>query len=48
MKQLVPKLNARLQPYVDGDHAGFESWGVKEAERLAEGSFAEALLHTIG
>lgn len=46
--QLANKLRQRLEPFVAGDVAGFTTAHTKEAERLAEAAFGEAMLHTIG
>ncbi|BDA45833.1 Chaperone protein dnaJ 10 [Coccomyxa sp. Obi] len=46
--QLANKLRQRLEPFVAGDVAGFTTSHTKEAERLAEAAFGEAMLHTIG
>ena len=48
MGLLAARLRQRLEPYVAGDLAGFERAHAKEAERLAEAAFGEAMLHTIG
>lgn len=42
------KLRQRLQQYVAGDVKSFMQLHTAEAQRLAEGSFGEAMLHTIG
>ncbi|CAL8470572.1 g10114 [Coccomyxa elongata] len=46
--QLANKLRQRLERFVAGDVAGFTTAHTKEAERLAEAAFGEAMLHTIG
>ena len=45
---LTEKLRQRLRQYVTGDVQGFTQLHASEAERLAEGTFGEAMLHTIG
>lgn len=42
------KLRQRLQQYVAGDVKSFTQAHTGEAQRLAEGTFGEAMLHTIG
>jgi hypothetical protein len=42
------KLRQRLQQYVAGDVKSFMQLHTAEAQRLAEGAFGEAMLHTIG
>ena len=46
--ELAGKLRQRLHPYVMGDIGGFIRLHTSEAQRLAEGTFGEAMLHTIG
>jgi hypothetical protein len=46
--ELAGKLRARLERYVAGDVEGFVREHAQEAGRLAEASFGEAMLHTIG
>ena len=46
--ELAGKLRARLERYVAGDAEGFVREHAQEAGRLAEASFGEAMLHTIG
>ena len=48
MGALTEKLRQRLRQYVTGDVQGFTQLHASEAERLAEGTFGEAMLHTIG
>ena len=48
MGELAGKLRQRLHPYVMGDVDGFTRLHTSEAQRLAEGTFGEAMLHTIG
>ena len=48
MGALTEKLRQRLRQYVTGDVQGFTQLHASEAERLAEGIFGEAMLHTIG
>ena len=48
MGALTEKLRQRLSQYVTGDVQGFTQLHTTEAERLAEGTFGEAMLHTIG
>ena len=48
MGALTEKLRHRLRQYVTGDIHGFTQLHASEAERLAEGTFGEAMLHTIG
>lgn len=45
---LSEKLRQRLGQYATGDVQGFTQLYTSEAERLAEGTFGEAMLHTIG
>jgi hypothetical protein len=45
---LTMKLRQRLQQYLAGDVKGFMQLHAGEAQRLAEGAFGEAMLHTIG
>ena len=45
---LTEKLRRRLRQYVSGDVQGFTQAHTTEAERLAEGTFGKAMLHTIG
>jgi len=45
---LTGKLRQRLHQYVIGDVQGFIQLHTGEAQRLAEGAFGEAMLHTIG
>ena len=45
---LTQKLRLRLHQFVAGDVQGFTQLHTAEAERLAEGAFGEAMLHTIG
>ncbi|EIE22588.1 DnaJ-domain-containing protein [Coccomyxa subellipsoidea C-169] len=46
--QLAGTLRQRLEPFVAGDAAGFTQTHTREAQRLAEAAFGEAMLHTIG
>ena len=48
MGELAGKLRQRLHPYVMGDVDGFTRLHTGKAQRLAEGTFGEAMLHTIG
>ena len=48
MGELAGKLRQRLHPYVMGDMGGFTLLHTSEVQRLAEGTFGEAMLHTIG
>ena len=45
---LTQKLRQRLHQFIAGDVQGFTQLHTAEAERLAEGAFGEAMLHTIG
>lgn len=46
--QLAARLRARLEPFVAGNAGGFEQSHAREAQKLAEAAFGEAMLHTIG
>ena len=48
MAELAGKLRARLERCVAGDVEGFVREHTQEASRLADASFGEAMLHTIG
>ena len=48
MGELAGKLRHCLHPYVAGDVGGFTRLHTSEAQRLAEGTFGEAMLHATG
>ncbi|GAQ87276.1 DnaJ heat shock N-terminal domain-containing protein [Klebsormidium nitens] len=45
---LASLLVGKLALYVQGDRDGFTAWATAEAARLADATFGEAFLHTIG
>mmetsp|Transcript_8571 Transcript_8571/g.25692 ORF Transcript_8571/g.25692 Transcript_8571/m.25692 type:complete len:316 (+) Transcript_8571:205-1152(+) len=48
VNMLAEKLKGMLQPYVDGDRAGFRMKMNEEAQRLANHAFGAPLLHVLG